>query len=131
LGMSALDFIKNQSSARNLTLTVIKTTPEQDAAALKYLNAHSNESGTGVFDNCAVRSLGALSETGVVSVPDFSIAGSAIIIPSDISGMAMSIPGATTITIPQGGPIPTNLINQFNPNKTNQCNKDQCSVGKR
>lgn len=129
LGMSVSDFLNSQSATRNLTLTLIKTTPAQDAAVLQYLNEYPDQKGVGKLDNCASRTLGAL-DAGGVNLPASAV-GPAIPLPIDVGFFSTLVSGATTINVPRGGTIPANFINQFNPTAHGgQCPAaNPCSTG--
>lgn len=114
LGMSTAQFLSDQSAMRELTLTVIPTTPEQDAAALQYLRDHPDEMGVGKFDNCASRTLGAINAAGV-SLPTAGILPDT---PQDAELAAAALSNARTVTIPMGGNLPYTTIGQFNPMST-------------
>lgn len=100
LGMSTTQFLQQQSAVRDLTLTDIKTTPEQDAAALRYLKAHPDEMGITKLDNCATRSEGAMKAAGV-NVPN-----SMIDTPAKAEATASALLNAKTVTVPMNTPVP-------------------------
>jgi len=114
LGMSTAQFLSDQSAMRDLTLTVIPTTPGQDAAALQYLKDHPDEMGVGKFDNCSSRTLGAIAAAGV-SLPTAGILPDT---PQDAELAAAALSNARTVTIPMGGTLPYTTIGQFNPMST-------------
>ena len=94
------------------------------------MNAHSDERGIGLLDNCAVRTSGALHAAGV-NPPNYAIFGPGITIPSDVGGLTALVKGATTVNVPQGGTIPQDFISQFNPAKQCPANPaTPCSSGK-
>jgi uncharacterized protein RhaS with RHS repeats len=107
LGMSTTQFLQQQSASRDLSLTVIKTTPEQDAAALKYLKAHPDEMGITKLDNCATRSEGAMKAAGI-DVPN-----SMIDTPGKAEATAAALLNARTVDVPRNGQIPDEK--SFNP----------------
>jgi hypothetical protein len=126
LGSSTTDYLQNQTSRRDQTVTIIKTTPEQDQAAYNELMKQNDKGGINVYpDNCSARSNAALDAAGVPPVP-----GSGTVFPgSEVSGTqafdpsipgtagtrAQATPGSQTIDIPKDSKtIPANL-NQFNP----------------
>lgn len=107
LGMSTTQFLQQQAAARDLTLTVIKTTPTQDAAALEYLKAHPDEMGITKVDNCATRSEGAMKAAGI-DVPN-----SMIDTPGEAEATAAALLNAKTVNVPMNGQIPDEK--SFNP----------------
>jgi hypothetical protein len=116
LGGSTAQFLSAQSATRNLKLTIIHTTPEQDAAALNYLSGYPNETGVGLLDNCASRTEGALAAAGV-NLQDPATLGltGPLPLPGNVGASAAAVQGATTIDIRKGGDIPYSAISQFNP----------------
>jgi hypothetical protein len=114
LGMSTAQFLSDQSAMRNLAITVIPTTPEQDAAALQYLHDHPDEMGVGKLDNCASRTQGAITAAGI-KLPTEGLMPDT---PLDTELAAAALLNAHTVYIPQGGAIPYTTIGQFNPMST-------------
>jgi hypothetical protein len=111
LGGSVTDYLTSQGDVRIQQVTIIPTTPLQDAAAAAYINSsHSNNDDISMFDNCAVRTNQILNAAG--------IATNGIPFPGGTARDVQSIPGATTYIIPQDGSIPKSLKNillRFNP----------------
>lgn len=111
LGSSVSAYLSSQSDFRVQQVTVIPTTPLQDAVAIAYINSsHPNNNDIGKFDNCAVRTNQVLNAAGVST--------SGIPFPGGTARDVQSIPGATTYTIPQDGSIPLplqNILPRFNP----------------
>src|SRR6185436_11215301 len=70
-GSSLNDYLRREAPRRDTKVYVIKTTPEQDAAVLKYLSQYPNTTLPGdllsilLTDNCSVRSNGALGAAGI------------------------------------------------------------------
>lgn len=114
LGTSTAQFLSDQSATRNLAITVIPTTPEQDAAALQYLHDHPDEMGVGKLDNCASRTQGAIAAAGI-KLPTEGLLPDT---PLDTELAAAALLNAHTVYIPQGGPIPYTTVSQFNPMST-------------
>lgn len=102
LGSSVSDYINSQSTARNQQITIIPTTPLQDALARDFILKHPDKNDVSKLDNCAVRTNQLLNASGV-STNDVPFPGGAA---RDIA----SIPGAKTYNIPQGGAIPSELL---------------------
>jgi hypothetical protein len=110
LGSSVYEYISSQSEFRNQTITIIPTTPAQDAAALAYLLNKPGMNSVGIFDNCAVRTNSALGAAGIYN--------QAAPFPGSVARGAMSLPGARTFFLPQGTSMPTSLfrdLQQFAP----------------
>jgi RHS repeat-associated protein len=105
LGSSVADYLNDQSKYRNQMVVAIPTTASQDEAALKYFSKHPNKNDVGTFDNCAVRTNEALmsEKLPVEGIP----------FPGGTARDAATLPGAKTYFIPQGGPIPPELLNQL------------------
>ena len=107
LGGSPLSYITDQSQYRDQTVTIIPRTPAQDKAALDNLAGNGCMNCVGIFDNCAVRTDTALRAGGVgTGMWPF---------PGGVGRDARSAPGATTYTVPQGGPIPSALVDAMRP----------------
>ncbi len=110
LGSGPLSYITDQAKYRTQTITLIPRTPEQDQAALSNLAGNSCRNCVGHLDNCAVRTDSAL-RAGGVSTGMWPF-------PGGVARDAMRAPGATTYYIPQGGTIPSGLLDAlrgFNP----------------
>ena len=134
LGSSVSDFLEDQVKYRDLMLTVIKTTPKQDAAAVNYLTTeHPNEMDVSKsLNNCAARTKGALAGAGItLSDPATFGITSPPSLPGNVAASAAVVAGAITIVVPQGGTVPDNFISQFEPTQGGQCRPtaQSCSVG--
>jgi hypothetical protein len=88
LGSSTGDYIANQSQNRNQQITIIPTTPEQDARAIAFIRQHPNKNDVGYLDNCAVRTNQILDAAGV------PVQG--IPFPGGVARNVQSLPGTTT-----------------------------------
>ena len=101
---------------RNQILIYIPTSSAQDAKMLGYYSQHPNISDLGtISENCAGRASEAFSAAGLYTHNDF-----ASFIPAALSRSTASFSGAIQYYIPQGGPIPSevlNLVRQFEPKK--------------
>jgi RHS repeat-associated protein len=131
LGSSASDYVSKQSSNRDSTITIIKTTPEQDAAAAKYLTdtAASGKSLGIATDNCSSRTNGALDAAGIpgltvpVAIPATPVTPGGLVnvpAPTNIPGTAgarAAAAGGTTITVPKGSTTVPQQVKQFDPPK--------------
>jgi hypothetical protein len=102
LGSDPLAYITAQSELRDQQITIIPTTPEQDAAALKYFLGKPGMNSVGIIDNCVVRCNEALGAAG--------IRNDAAPFPGSLARETMKIPGAQTFYIPRGGQIPQALV---------------------
>lgn len=107
LGMSTTQFLQQQSAARQLMIVDIKTTPEQDAAALKYLKDHPDQQGVGKLDNCATRTKGAMAAAGIDSPQTL------IDTPAQAEATAAALSNAKTTVVPTNGQVPDEK--SFNP----------------
>jgi RHS repeat-associated protein len=90
--------------------SVNASTAAQDAAALTYLQSQVGMNSIGKIDNCAVRTNSALGAAGINT--------GAAPFPGSVARGAMGLPGAQTFFVPQGGPIPGNVLDalrQFTP----------------
>ncbi len=121
LGSSTTDFLKMESGRRDQTVTVIKTTPEQDQATVSALMKQDAKGSINVNpDNCSSRSNAALDAAGVPKASDLSNPITPISsLPSNIPGSAgeraQAVPGSQTTVIPKNSPSIPASLNQFNP----------------
>lgn len=110
LGSSVNAYLTSQSDVRVQQVTVIHTTPAQDAAAIAFINSsHPNKNDVGKLDNCAVRTNQVLNAAGINT--------NGVPFPGGTARDVQMIPGAITYTIPQDGSIPAslqNLLQKFN-----------------
>ena len=102
LGSSVTSYVASQSQYRNQQITIIPTSPQQDAAALQNLYGQGCKNCVGYVDNCAVRTNSALEAAGLRT--------GATGFPGSVARGAAGLPGAQTYTVPQGGPIPQPVI---------------------
>ena len=102
LGSSVTSYVASQSQYRNQQITIIPTSPQQDAAALQNLYGQGCKNCVGYVDNCAVRTNSALEAAGLRT--------GATGFPGSVARGAAGLPGAQTYTVPQGGPIPQAVI---------------------
>jgi RHS repeat-associated protein len=117
-GLPLTDYLKREASRRNTDVYVIKTTPAQDAAALKYLRSFPNTTlGGGLWhilvDNCAARANGAL-DAAKIPYPIIKDGGrGTTLLPSmpGTAGLRAMGAGAPRISIPRGSQqIPPALL---------------------
>jgi Mor family transcriptional regulator len=102
LGSDPLAYITSQSALRDQQITIIPTTPEQDAATVSYFLGKPGMNSVGIVDNCVVRSNEALGSAGIQN--------NAAPFPGSLARETMKIPGAQSYYIPKGGQIPQALI---------------------
>lgn len=102
LGSDPLAYITAQSELRDQQITIIPTTPAQDAAALNYFLSQPGMNSVGIIDNCVVRCNEALGAAGIQN--------RAAPFPGSLARETMRIPSSQTYYIPKGGPIPQALI---------------------
>jgi hypothetical protein len=111
-GSGVTSYLQRQLSDRSVTITRLSTTPRQEQSMAAYYQSKfgpgSHYSAFGGH-NCADASGGALTSSGAVSSPT----GLATF-PADVGAAAAAAPGATTVTLPAGSPVPGNL-GSFNP----------------
>lgn len=103
LGSNVQAYIVSQMALRNQVVTYIPTTPAQDTQMLMFFKLHPGRNSVGIFDNCAARTNQALNAGGV---PTHDIP-----FPGGLSGDVGNLPGTQQFFIPQGGPIPPDLLN--------------------
>jgi RHS repeat-associated protein len=119
LGSSTTDYLQRQAPRRDQTVTIIKTTPEQDEAAYKESMKQNDKGGINIYpDNCSARSNATLDAAGI---PKLDVSNPITPMPADNSmpgtagGRAAATPGSQTIDIPKDSKtIPANL-KQFDP----------------
>lgn len=122
LGSSTTDFLKMETPRRDQTITIIKTTPEQDQAAVNALTQQNDKGGINLYpDNCAARSNAALDAAGVPAIaPVVNPSNGTVImhdqsIPGSGGERAQQTSGSQTTVIPKNSTtLPANT-NQFNP----------------
>ena len=102
LGSSVADYINSQSNSRNQQVTIIPTTPLQDALARDFILKHPNLNDVSKVDNCAVRTNQLLNAAGIST--------NGVPFPGGAARDIASIPGAKTYYVPQGGVIPSGLL---------------------
>lgn len=112
LGLSLVDYLTSQAPNRTTNVYVMQTTPEQDAAALKYLTSHTSPLGTSALDvltdNCSTRSNNALDAAGIPRISELLQDRGVIDPPFDYismpgyAGLRALLYGADVYSIPQG-----------------------------
>ena len=132
LGSSTTDYLSQQSSRRDTTVYVIKTTPEQDKAAVNAALQQDQKGTVNVYpDNCSTRANAMLDAAGIPQAqgpvnpaypaampgPDPAIPGAAGQRAQQLGDNTSKLdpPGQVqTIQIPKGSSVPDSL-KQFNP----------------
>jgi hypothetical protein len=122
-GSSLKEYLHREAPRRDTKVYVVKTTPEQDAAVLKYLSRYPNMTLPGDWlsillqDNCSVRSNGALDAAGVPNPTsiDPQRYGAPLLMPSQpgSSGYRADAAGATIYSIPRGSTTIPPGLEQF------------------
>jgi RHS repeat-associated protein len=127
LGSSTTDYLSQQSSRRDTTVYVIKTTPEQDKAAVNAALQQDQKGTVNTYpDNCSDRTNKILDAAGVPpaqvqgpaspyippSHPDSAVPGTAGVRAEEAQHKDPS--KVETILIPKGSAVPDSL-KQFNP----------------
>lgn len=110
LGSSVSDYINEQRKIRNQQITIIPTTPAQDALARDFIAKHPNHLDVTKLDNCAVRTNQLINSAGVPT--------NDIPFPGGTARDVAKLPGAKTYYLPQGEAIPQaiqDLLPRFNP----------------
>ncbi len=107
LGSSLTSCLEREAARRDSEIRIILTTPEQDKKILDYLRGEKDD--VGYFDNCAVRTTGALRSGGLSVRDPNNTAG----FPEGVRRAMNNLPG-TTVTIPRYGAVPPSLSG-FNP----------------
>lgn len=91
LGSSVNDYLHKQIAVRDNFVFRIRTTPEQDKAALDYLKGQKDD--VGKIDNCAARTSNALSAAGINASSMF---------PKSLGNQLVSMDGVNGSFIPMG-----------------------------
>jgi RHS repeat-associated protein len=134
LGSSATDYLLREAGKRNTTVYVIKTTAEQDQAALEAILNEDEKGVLGIYpDNCAGRSNCALDAAGIPQdvrytiVPSIGSLGIIVFkivrtqsdasLPGTAGKRAQRLPAdkVKSIKIPMGSESVPNELEQFNP----------------
>jgi RHS repeat-associated protein len=126
-GSSLSDYVDDQASRRNTTIYIIKTTPEQDAAALKEaLRQVEKGKLTGVItDNCSTRSNEILTAAGFPpAAPSINPAGpigtpKSTVLPGSAGQRVTELPAGTVtvVVVPKGAKRVPEELSQFDPRK--------------
>jgi RHS repeat-associated protein len=114
-GSSLAGYLAREAPRRNTTVTVIRTTPEQDAAALASLQSSFPRPLGKIWDNCASSSNEALDAAGI---PNRPFGRSPVPYPGNLpgtAGMRAREAGGTPFTIPQGSTAIPSGLSQFEP----------------
>jgi RHS repeat-associated protein len=116
------EFLKSESAKTNISITIIKTTPEQDKAAAGALDKIDKDNKPMEIlggDNCSTRPNAALDAAGV---PEKMTITSPVAYPSNDRDMpgsagarAQAVPDSETTEIPKGSTSLPPVVQQFNP----------------
>jgi RHS repeat-associated protein len=126
LGSSVIDYLMRETKRRDTDIYIIKTTPEQDLAIVKFYKKYPNSSlpkdffSIAVGDNCSTRSNGGMDAGGLPQYGDGqnSAGDPVIFFPSSIpgsSGLRALTQGAKHIRIPRNSKSIPKEVNQFEP----------------
>lgn len=114
LGGSFTDYLNRQREQRDTAVVIIPTTASQEKQILDYFKQFSDSNaGVNFSETCAARTAKGLSaadllrEKFVSSPQSYGFPYSQFLAVKDL-------PGATTIIIPKGGPVPP-FLSTFNP----------------
>jgi RHS repeat-associated protein len=129
-GSSLSDYVDREAPRRDTAIYIIKTSPEQDAAALKEaLSQVQKGKLTGVLiDNCSTRSNAILSAAGIPpAAPSINPAGpigtpQSTVLPGSAGQRASELPAGTVtvIVVPKGSKKVPEELGQFDPRKEKQ-----------
>jgi len=112
LGSSTTQYITEQSAFRTQTVSIITTTPSQDAKAVNFIQTSQSQNTASIIDNCAVKTNLIINASGVVTnISHFPA--------TTLLNVALK-PGVKTYVIPQNGQIPKdlqNILTRFDPPK--------------
>jgi RHS repeat-associated protein len=124
LGSSLTDYLSREAPRRDTAITIIKTTPEQDKAALDALMMQDSKGAINLYpDNCSARSNAALDAAGVPQAPGTVNPANPSVIPADNSmpgtagkrGSQLPKDQVKVIQIPKNSTIIPDKFNEFNP----------------
>jgi RHS repeat-associated protein len=130
LGSSLSDYISREAPRRDTTITIIKTTPEQDKAALNSLIKQDTKGGINTYpDNCAARTNVAMDAAGIPSAPGTLNPAGPSVYPADTSmpgtagrrGSTLPTNQVQTIQVGKGSTTVPSQLKRFEPNR----NQDQ------
>lgn len=103
LGSSTTQYLTEQSAVRSLTISVIPTTPAQDAKAVDFIKNNLGENTATIIDNCSVKTDLVINAAGVpVPISHF---------PATTLINVAAKPSVQTYFVPQNGKIPKDLQN--------------------
>ncbi|MDD0808727.1 RHS repeat-associated core domain-containing protein [Curvibacter sp. RS43] len=102
LGNSVGAYLSSQSAFRAQQVTILPTTPQQDADAIAFIKAHPDMNGIAKLDNCAIRTNQVLNATGIKN--------NGVPFPGGLARDIRGLPGTMTYFTPRGGPIPPGLV---------------------
>lgn len=104
-GSRVTDYIADQAKSRNVSIIIIKTTPEQEKKIVTSMRNFSKSKYSAFGNNCADAVVTALGNAGI---GEGDVNWSPIL-PRIPAGVALSQPGARIQTIMQGGALPSGI----------------------
>lgn len=114
LGSSLTDYLQRQSALRDTAVVVLPTTPDQERRILDYFKQFTDpNAGVNLSETCAARTAKGLSAADILR-ETFVASPEAYGFPYSQYLAVRNLPGAVTIVIPKGGPVPPTLTS-FNP----------------
>lgn len=113
LGSSFTDYLQRQSAIRNTAVVVIPTTPDQENKILEYFKQFTDpNAGINYSETCAARTAKGLSAADLLR-EKFAASPQSYGFPYSQFQAVRDLPGALTIVIPKGGPVPP-FLTTFN-----------------
>lgn len=114
LGSSLTRYLRQQSILRDTAIVILPTTPDQEAAMLGYLSQFSDsDAGINYWETCAARTAKALSAADLLR-ETFANSPQTYGFPYSQYRAVRILPGAKTVVIPKGGPVPP-FLSTFEP----------------
>jgi RHS repeat-associated protein len=130
LGSSLTDYVQREAPRRDTTITIIKTTPEQDKAAVDAALKQDQKGGINKYpDNCAERSNAILDAAGIPPAtnrdnPEAFQAPADPSVPGTAGQRGAQLPSddVQMIDVPKGSTTVPQQLNQFNPGPNQNTN---------
>jgi hypothetical protein len=114
LGSSLTDYLQRQSALRDTAVVILPTTPDQEMRILEYFKQFTDPNvGVNYSETCAARTAKGLSAAEILR-EIFVASPETYGFPYSQFQAVRNLPGAITVVIPKGGPVPPNLTT-FNP----------------
>lgn len=113
LGSSLRDYLHRESARRDTAVVILPTSPEQEKRIIDYFKQFNDpDKGINYSETCAARTAKGLSAADLLREA-FAASPQAYGFPYSQFKAVQNLPGAMTIVIPQGGPVPP-FLDQFN-----------------